>query len=77
MSESLRNFAQKDKVLNKSQLLKYFPKLIQTQWEKRGGDNYVKDIIPAYEQMYEDLVKIILLEKPNTILEFGCGYGYC
>ncbi|MBF0231424.1 MAG: class I SAM-dependent methyltransferase [Desulfamplus sp.] len=74
MNENL--IIQKAKIFIKGLLLRRFPKLIQMQWEKRGGENWVQELSPAYQQMYEGLTRIILQDKPQTILEYGCGYGY-
>ncbi len=52
---------------------KYAAKLM---WENRGSVYHLEEISMAYRNMYDYLSGLCLKEDPNSILEYGCGYGY-
>ena len=56
-----------------SSVKNYFQKLII----KYGADPSAMDYNSAYAQetRFEQLAKVIVPEKPYTVLDFGCGYG--
>ncbi len=45
-------------------------------WKQRGRDYKDEEISSAYRLMYEEITDLCLQEKPERVLEYGCGYGY-
>ncbi len=46
------------------------------QWYIRGNTYHAEQISEAYLQAYDHIADLILQEKPNRILEYGCGYAF-
>jgi len=49
---------------------------VKLLWRLRGKSYHAEKMSDAYKKMYDYLATICIAEKPENVIEYGCGYGY-